>query len=266
MTSVVAGPNLTPGVRNFTIDLAYTPEQSEVQDGCITNGTHKVMRFDFISKNIGDADFTAGRPLDSPQLFYYHLSHHHFHMRQFNQYKLIDSTGNLTIPASKPGFCLTDIETVRDNPGETHFSTCNQNDTMGISAGWADVYTSDLPCQYLVIDGVPDGDYIIVVTTNAQHAVPEDTFDDNTFTTGLHIQGGSVAEMAVPTSFTSVAQSASSTFATSSSTGAAVAVSTGLAGSTGAPSSAANSASSVSNVSVVLVLFIMMTLGIMAVL
>ena len=198
-TFVYAGANLTPDARNFTIEIGYVGEDTEVQDGCIPNGTHNLLRFDFLSKNIGDADFTAGKPIDRPDLFYYHLSHHHFHMREFNQYKLMKVNGSLTIPSTKPGFCLADVEQVLPNAGPQKYSlTCAQGDVMGISAGWADVYSSDLTCQYLVIDDVPDGDYILEVTTNAARKVPEDTYDDNTISKGLHIEGGTVWEIALP--------------------------------------------------------------------
>jgi hypothetical protein len=190
LTFVEAGANLTPEVYNFTIEMGYVGEVTEVQDGCIPNGSHNVLRFDFWSKNIGDADFVAGMPLARPDLFFYHLPHHHFHMREFNQYKLIESTGNLIIPSTKPGFCLADVVDLIPNAGPQAFSiSCLQNASMGISVGWADVYTSDLACQYLVIDDVPDGDYVLIAITNAARKVPEDTFDDNTVSVGLHIEG-----------------------------------------------------------------------------
>src|SRR5579859_7181255 len=205
MTSVRGGPNLTPNVSNFTIQIGYIGELSEVQDGCIPNGTHNVLRFDFISENIGDADFIAGRPLDRPDLFYYHLSHQHFHMREFNQYKLVAANGDLTIPSSKPGFCLADVEQLLSNgtQGGQFSILCPEDVAMGISAGWADVYSSDLLCQYLVIDGVPNGDYVLIATTNAARKVPEDTFADNTVMRGLHIEGQYVWEIALPTGFNS---------------------------------------------------------------
>jgi Lysyl oxidase len=212
LTIVDAGPNLTPDVRNFTIEMGYVGELTEVQDGCITNGTHNLLRFDFLSQNIGNADFIAGKPLGRPDLFYYHLSHHHFHMREFNQYKLIASTGNfastgnLIIPSTKPGFCLSDSEQVLENSTRQsgyYPSTCPENGTMGISAGWADVYFSDIACQYLVIDQIPDGEYVLVVTTNAARKVPEDTFEDNTVARGLSILGTVVSEIPLPSGISS---------------------------------------------------------------
>lgn len=217
MTSVSAGPNLTPDIQNFTIQMGYIGELSEVQDGCIPNGTHNVLRFDFISKNIGDADFVAGRPLDRPDLFYYHLSHHHFHMREFNQYRLVEINGTLSIPSTKPGFCLADVEQISGNETQQFSILCPDDVAMGVSAGWADVYSSDLLCQYLVIDDVPDGDYVLIAITNAARKVPEDTFDDNTISKGLHIQGEYVWETTIPADFSYIVTQPTTTSATSTS-------------------------------------------------
>jgi len=223
---VSAGPNLTPDVRNFAIELGYVGEDTEVQDGCIPNGTHNLLRFDFVSKNIGDADFIGGEPMERPDLFYYHLSHHHFHMREFNQYRLIGDGGNIVIPSTKPGFCLCDAEQELPTAGPEKFSiSCLSTEVMGISAGWADVYTADIPCQYLVIDDIPAGDYILVAVTNAARKVPEDTYDDNTVSRGLHIEGSTVYEIPLPTSSISARQSVSTTSVQGAPTGEAAMVS-----------------------------------------
>lgn len=224
MTSVHAGPNLTPDVGGFTIEIGYVGELTEVQDGCIPNGTHNVLRFDFYSENIGDAAFIAGVPLDRPDLFYYHLSHHHFHMREFNQYKLVSANGNLTIPSTKPGFCLADVEPLSNGTqgGGQYSIACPVNVAMGISAGWTDVYASDLLCQYLVIDGVPNGDYVLIATTNAARKVPEDTFDDNTVMKGLHIENQYVWEIAMPTGFNASSATQYITSSTASATSTSV--------------------------------------------
>jgi len=193
------GANLVPAVRNFSIDANFVGDQHEIDDGCVTAGSHKVLRFDFVSRNVGDADFVVGRPIDRPDLFYYSAAHQHYHMREFNQYKLYDTNGNLVVPSKKPGFCLADVEKVLSSAGPQKFQlTCKDDEVMGISAGWADVYVAGLECQYLVIDGVPDGDYTLVATTNTAHAIPEDNFDDNTVCQGLHIQGNTVQELGSP--------------------------------------------------------------------
>ncbi len=265
LTAVEAGPNLTPDVRNFTIEMGYVGELTEVQDGCIPNGTHNLLRFDFLSKNIGNADFIAGKPLDRPDLFYYHLSHHHFHMREFNQYKLISSTGNfsstgnLIIPSTKPGFCLSDSEQVLPNATRQsgyYPSTCPDDGVMGISAGWADVYFSDLTCQYLVIDQIPDGEYLLVVTTNAARKVPEDTYEDNTVAKGLSISGTVVSEIPLPSGISSAviysateAMYSSTTTLAQSATSSATAVAGGSSTATAHPASSAAKGSFVSELS-----------------
>jgi hypothetical protein len=58
--------------------------------------------------------------------------------------------------------------------------------------GWADVYSSFLACQFVVIDGLADGDYTLQSTTNSRHVAGEECFGDNTIWTGLRITGNSV--------------------------------------------------------------------------
>ena len=55
-----------------------------------------------------------------------------------------------------------------------------------------------LPCQYIVIDNVSNGDYTLQSTTNAKHVVGEDCFGDNTEWTGLRIAGNAVSEIVPP--------------------------------------------------------------------
>ena len=194
------GANLRPLARNFSIENKFTGDQHEIDDGCVTAGQHKVLRFDFVSQNVGDADFVVGRPIDRPDLFYFSAAHQHYHMKEFNQYRLYDVNGNLVVPSKKPGFCLADVEKVPGmNPGPAKFKlSCKADEVMGISSGWADVYIASLECQYLVIDGVQDGDYTLVAATNTAQAIPEDRFDDNTVCQGLHIAGDTVQTLSSP--------------------------------------------------------------------
>src|SRR3954467_10778572 len=46
-------------IHNITSE-SFSSTSGDVLDGCITPGTHRVMRFDFASRNVGDASVTAG--------------------------------------------------------------------------------------------------------------------------------------------------------------------------------------------------------------
>ena len=192
--------NLVPIVRNFSIETVSpsdTDYAHSLQDGCITPGTHRVVRFDFLTYNKGDTDLVVGNPADHPDWFVMSASHGHYHLIDFNEFRLFDSSGNPIGTGAKQAFCLEDSERIDANARPTpQFQSCNTN--QGVSAGWADLYYKALPCQYIVIDGLPDGDYTLLSTTNAKRLFPESTYDDNTICTGLHIAGNTVSEIAPP--------------------------------------------------------------------
>jgi hypothetical protein len=192
------GVNLVTRVRNFAISTqAFTANDHDVQDGCVTPGSHKIMRFDFLSYNAGNSDLVIGSPASRPDLFVWSAGHGHYHLRDFNEFLLFSANGALATIGYKQAFCAIDIERIGPNASPNpRFANCNSD--QGISSGWADVYNSGLACQYIVIDNVPNGDYTLQSTTNAKHVVGEDCFGDNTEWTGLRISGNSVTEIAPP--------------------------------------------------------------------
>ena len=192
------GVNLVTRVRSFAISTqAFTASDHDVQDGCVTPGTHRIMRFDFLSYNAGNSDLVIGSPASRPDLFVWSAGHGHYHLRDFNEFLLFDASGALATIGYKQAFCAIDIERIGPNASAAgRFANCNSD--QGISSGWADVYNRGLPCQYIVIDTVANGDYTLQSTTNAKHVVSEDCFGDNTEWTGLRIAGNNVTEIAPP--------------------------------------------------------------------
>jgi hypothetical protein len=192
------GVNLVTKVRNFRIATeTFNSNSHDVQDGCVTPGSHRVLRFDFLSHNVGNADMVIGSPAARPDLFVWSAAHGHYHMKDFNQFLLFTPAGSLAITGYKQAFCAIDIERISSTASSSgRFHDCNAN--QGISAGWADVYSAGLPCQFIVLDGLPDGDYTLQSTTNTQHKAAEDCFGDNTMWTGLRIAGNSVNEIPPP--------------------------------------------------------------------
>jgi len=192
------GVNLVTRVRNFSIhSQTFTASDHDVQDGCVTPGSHKLLRFDFLSHNVGDADLVIGSPAARPDLFVWSAAHGHYHLKDFNQFLLFDANGNLATIGYKQAFCAIDIERISSTASASgRFHDCNSN--QGISAGWADVYNKFLACQFIVVDGLPAGDYTLQSTTNTQHKVGEDCYGDNTIWTGLRITGATVQEVDPP--------------------------------------------------------------------
>ncbi|MGH9041539.1 MAG: lysyl oxidase family protein [Acidimicrobiia bacterium] len=188
--------NVVPIVGGFSISTRDSDDHS-VADGCVTPGTHRLLCFDFWTNNIGRGDFVIGSPEERPDLFVASESHGHYHLKDFNEFALFDLAGNPVITGAKQAFCLMDTEKMSDwGAEEGTFSDCNEN--QGISAGWADLYSSDLPCQFVVIDGLADGTYVLRSTTNAQQVVPESSFADNTIYTYLQISGPHVTQLEGP--------------------------------------------------------------------
>jgi hypothetical protein len=63
------GVNLVTRVRSFAISTqTFTANDHDVQDGCVTPGTHRIMRFDFLSYNAGNSDLVIGSPASRPDL------------------------------------------------------------------------------------------------------------------------------------------------------------------------------------------------------
>ena len=192
------GVNLVTRVRNFYIQQrSFSSSDHDVQDGCVTPGNHRLLRFDFLSYNAGTSDMVIGSPASRPDLFVWSSGHGHYHLKDFNEFLLFNANGALATIGYKQAFCAIDIERISPTASiSAQFSDCNSD--QGISAGWADVYSSGLACQFIVIDGVPDGDYTLQSTTNAQHVAQEECFADNTIWTGIRIAGNAVTVIDPP--------------------------------------------------------------------
>jgi hypothetical protein len=91
-------------------------------------------------------------------------------------------------------FGLADDIRVKAQAGEARFTEgTDKGATQGISPGWASSrHVENIRYYSLNIDGVPDGDYALKVTANAQRVADEDEYNDNTTVIGLRITGDAV--------------------------------------------------------------------------
>ncbi|WP_293995431.1 lysyl oxidase family protein [Sphaerotilus sp.] len=154
----------------------FAANACEIQEGTITAGTHKLLRFTTQTRNIGTADLVLGNPATSG-MFEYGSCHGHYHFRSFAQYRLLDSTGAVVRNGKKVGFCLMDITRINTAANPSARYTCSN---QGIQVGWADVYSSNLSGQWIDITDVPAGAYVLEVTMDPMNVIDELDETNNT--------------------------------------------------------------------------------------
>jgi hypothetical protein len=167
-----------------------------VEEGNITPGDHRVLRFSVMTPNIGDADVFVGDPIahmdpngdgnfaDQDGMFEFATCHNHFHFKNYATYRLIRDNGDGTETvwrSAKRGFCMLDTDPYNTGAGDGNWTyrscgTTTLHGFQGVSKGWADTYRWFLAGQYFVLDGgdgqldVPPGTYDIEIHVNPPYA------------------------------------------------------------------------------------------------
>jgi len=153
----------------------------EVVEQCVAApGWRRILSFNTVTANRGTADLVVGRPPpigESDAKFTWSPCHKHHHYLNYVTYQL-DGPAGTQLVASKRAFCLQDNEQVQAGAASNGYSCQDQ----GISRGWADSYTTDLPCQFIDVTGVPPGSYTLRLELNPDRALPESSYDNNEFT------------------------------------------------------------------------------------
>jgi hypothetical protein len=184
------------------------PGSCTIMEGCITEpGTHLVLRFNGSTANIGQADFVIGNPTGCGTLLHYDACHQHYHFSQFVDYRIWTLDGyndwlahrDLTIPSNtgvndqlittarsqgrlitkrKQGFCLADDSQYLPNAGPAVYRNCETNE--GLSIGWEVQYPPQIPCQFIQIDSLVAGIYVLEMHVNPELLLPESDYTNNT--------------------------------------------------------------------------------------
>lgn len=165
------GPVRCAGPDIFVDETELEPEMDTINVGvnsceliemCVGGtGVRNVLRFNTFTPNVGSRDMAMGVPSNHPDLFHYSDCHNHYHFDHYAAYELLDETG-VVATGHKQAFCLIDLQPWAwlDDPGQ--FDCGNQ----GISRGYADVYGSYLPCQWIDVTDVPPGTYTLRIALN----------------------------------------------------------------------------------------------------
>ncbi|MCI0349529.1 MAG: hypothetical protein L0Z53_08900, partial [Acidobacteriales bacterium] len=159
----------------YTEVEAFFAEDCALNEGCGTCATRRVLRFDTETRNIGQADLILGEPNNNP-LFVYDPCHGHHHFTGFAEYRLLDTNGVQVAAGHKIGFCLLDYWRWDANAAPEDVYGCYY---QGIQRGWADIYHSSLPCQWVDITGLPGGTYILELEVDPQNRIAEADENNN---------------------------------------------------------------------------------------
>src|SRR6185437_6213739 len=192
------GVNLVPVVKNFTISREnFDKENQSVKLGCVPTGQHRIIRFDLYCHNRGDKDLILGNPENLPDIFEPSEVFGWQFKDKFYTYILKNGSG-LERSGYKVAFCLLGGKSADGKPFDCSY--------QGIAAGNSDLYGAGLPCQFIIIDDIPDGEYTLEATANAPSVqaaktgsgkviIEEDNYDDNTTRVQLRITGDSVTRL-----------------------------------------------------------------------
>jgi hypothetical protein len=156
----------------------FTQSSCAVVENCVDGlGERTLLRFDTVTPNLGPGDVFLGDPVGNPE-FVWSPCHMHYHFQEYADYRLLDMAGNIVARGHKQAFCLVDLWQPPGLSGDPHpqFTNCG---FQGISAGWADVYSRVLDCQWIDITGVPSGQYILEVQINPAHVIQEGNYQNN---------------------------------------------------------------------------------------
>jgi lysyl oxidase len=199
----------------FVTEEKFQNSSCTVQEGFVsTPGPHTLLRFTTATPNIGQGALVIGDPNQCPGLFTFSACHGHLHFKEYTDYRLWTEAGyamwvagrDLTIPSNtginaailadaektrdlitgrKAGFCMIDSLQVDPSASSTpRFMSCSTN--QGLSAGWEDRYDARLDGQYVEVDGLKEGIYVLENHVNAEHLLPETDYSNNSTAIRIH--------------------------------------------------------------------------------
>ncbi len=134
----------------------------------------------------------------------YHPTHAHFHIKDMYVARMWRATrrgrplGDKALTQSdKNGFCPQDSSPVMPDPDPARYQCFGAEGTgsdgavqvVGISSGWADIYDSSLPDQYVEISGLRDGPYLFELEIDPHDVFVESSEGDNRVCVLVQLQG-----------------------------------------------------------------------------
>jgi hypothetical protein len=171
------------------VDRNFSDTHCAVVEGAVdAPGLRRLLRFDTVIVNHGTENLHIGSPTDpeppyTTDDYVWSPCHGHYHLEGFSDYRLEDEVGGIVRQGHKQAFCLRDDKSYAGPLPSAGYDCSDQ----GITSGWGDTYYAALDGQWVDITGVPEGDYVLVVTINADGLVPEIDVFPNTAHVPVHV-------------------------------------------------------------------------------
>jgi hypothetical protein len=186
-TATAQLPDLTIEGFDISLQQGASVDPGDVVEGCASGASGRtLLRFALRTRNIGTADAVLGDPgcPDCTQfpgaactnpLYVCSTAHGHAHFGGYAKAELIAPDNAVAAVGRKIGFCVLDLEC----PTAVPQYSCSY---QGITAGCADVYLAELPCQYIDLTGVPlsPGAYTLRLTVDPDGHIAEADETNNT--------------------------------------------------------------------------------------
>lgn len=169
---IVWQPVLDPYLSTETFSVG----DCEVEEGLITPGTHRLLRFTTETRNVGGGDMIVPTPEEHPELFEFQECHGHYHFLGFASYRLLDGIGEEVAAGRKVSFCLLDTGRWDNTANPIPRYNC---EVQGIQKGWYDTYDAGLPGQWIDVTGLAPGTYTLEVTMNPDQVIQEADYTNN---------------------------------------------------------------------------------------
>jgi hypothetical protein len=116
----------------------------------------------------------------------FHASHEHWHVDAFARYDLRayapgGAVGAVVRTSGKVSYCVGDhryrLRGLPGSPRRGYYGPrrtgCGQDDVMGLSAGWGDVYGARTPGQFIDVTGLRSGAYCLVSRADPTNRIAE---------------------------------------------------------------------------------------------
>jgi hypothetical protein len=184
----------TNGQYRLTYDN-FDASACEIMEGCVdAPGLRRLLRFSTWTPNQGTADMFLGTTPPagvSSGPFEWSSCHNHHHFTTYAYYELLRADGTVAATGHKQAFCLEDYYNYPcGGPGQPMCGNGGARYScgyQGIQMGFQDVYYDGLPCQWIDVTDVAEGDYELHITVNGHHVLNESNYDNNEITVPITI-------------------------------------------------------------------------------